>query len=84
MNRSVVQLQVDQQMRGRIMSIDLMSHGLMPLGMLPIGYIAEHHGVQAGLIVSGCVLVITTIILTGPLKAIRSIDTGYRRDAHNL
>jgi len=84
MNRSLVQLQVDQQMRGRIMSIDLMSHGLMPLGMLPIGYIAEHHGVQTGLIVSGCILVFTTLILIGPLKAIRSIDTGYRRDAASV
>ena len=44
-------------MRGRIMSIDLMSHGLMPVGILPIGYIAEHYGVQTGLMTSGCILV---------------------------
>ena len=31
MNRSVVQLQVSQEMRGRVMSIDMMTHGLLPL-----------------------------------------------------
>ena len=51
MNRSIVQLQVSQAMRGRIVSIDMMSHGLMPLGLLPISWIAERHGVQSGLVV---------------------------------
>jgi sugar phosphate permease len=79
MNRSLVQLQVDQKMRGRIMSIDLMSHGLMPVGILPIGYIAEHYGVQTGLMTSGCILVLTTLIAALKLKAVWTIDTGYRR-----
>ena len=79
MNRSLVQLQVDQQMRGRIMSIDLMSHGLMPIGILPIGYIAEHYGVQTGLMTSGCILALTTLLVALKLKAVWAIDTGYRR-----
>ena len=79
MNRSLVQLQVAQPMRGRVMSIDLMSHGLMPIGILPIGYIAEHYGVQAGLVTSGCILALTTLIVALKLKAVWAIDTGYRR-----
>ncbi|MBD3645909.1 MAG: MFS transporter, partial [Pseudomonadales bacterium] len=47
MNRSLIQLQVSQNMRGRVMSIDMMSHGLMPLGLLPVGYIAETVSVEA-------------------------------------
>jgi len=77
MNRSLVQLQVEQHMRGRIMSIDLMSHGLMPLGILPIGYIAETVSVQAGLAVSGAILCITTIVLGACMPKIRAINTGY-------
>lgn len=77
MNRSLVQLRVEQHMRGRIMSIDLMSHGLMPLGMLPIGYIAETISVQAGLAVSGTILFFTTIALGIVMPKIRAIDTGY-------
>ena len=77
MNRSLVQLQVEQHMRGRIMSIDMMSHGLMPLGILPIGYLAEVVSVEAGLAVSGTILFATTIILGLLMPKIRAINTGY-------
>jgi hypothetical protein len=77
MNRGVVQLQVTQSMRGRIMSIDMMSHGLMPLGMLPIGWIAETVSVQAGLATSGMILAVVTILLGLNMPKIRAIDTGF-------
>lgn len=78
MNRSLVQLQVSQRMRGRVMSIDLMSHGLMPLGILPVGYVAEHYGVHAGLVMSGAILALFSLALLGKLRAVRTIDTGYQ------
>ncbi|SVD55054.1 uncharacterized protein METZ01_LOCUS407908, partial [marine metagenome] len=78
MNRSLVQLQVEQRMRGRIMSIDMMSHGLMPLGVLPIGYIAETVGIPTGLVVSGLILCISTIILGAMMPKVRSINLGYQ------
>ena len=78
MNRSLVQLQVSQRMRGRVMSIDLMSHGLMPLGVLPVGYVAEHYGVHAGLMMSGAILALLSLALLGKLRAVRQIDTGYQ------
>ncbi len=77
MNRSLVQLQVDQAMRGRVMSIDLMSHGLMPLGLLPVSWVAEQWGVQAGLAVSGLVLVIITALLWTRMPTVRNIDRGF-------
>ena len=77
MNRSLIQLQVEQHMRGRIMSIDMMSHGLMPLGVLPIGYIAETVSIPAGLVTSGVILCISTLILGVLMPKIRSIDVGY-------
>ena len=78
MNRSLVQLQVKQRMRGRIMSIDMMSHGLMPLGVLPIGYIAETVSIPAGLVVSGLVLCISTIALGALMPKVRAINVGYQ------
>ena len=80
MNRSLVQLQVTQNMRGRVMSIDLMSHGLMPLGVLPIGYIADNISVQAALITSGLILVLLTIVSAILMPAVRGINTGYVED----
>ncbi len=79
MNRSVVQLQVSQAMRGRVMSIDMMSHGLMPLGLLPISWIAETYDVQIGLTVSGALLVLLTAILWSFLVKVRRIDKGFER-----
>jgi len=77
MNRSLVQLQVEQHMRGRIMSIDMMTHGLMPLGVLPIGYIAETVSVPAALVTSGAILCISTILLGAMMPRVRSINVGY-------
>ena len=79
MNRSIVQLQVDQQMRGRVMSIDMMSHGLMPLGILPISWISEVYSIQTGLGVSGICLILGTILLWYMLEQVRGIDRGYER-----
>ena len=77
MNRSLVQLQVEQNMRGRVMSIDMMSHGLMPIGIIPIGYIVDNYSIQAGLITSGVMLMLLTILSAFLMPSIRSIDTGY-------
>jgi len=77
MNRSVVQLQISQEMRGRVMSIDMMSHGLMPLGLLPISWVAENYDVQTGLTVSGMVLAILTLVLWFFLAKVRRIDKGF-------
>ena len=78
MNRSVMQLQVAQSMRGRIMSVDMMSHGLMPLGILPIGYIAETISVQAGLFTSGIALLLLTLLFGALMPQVRRINLGYK------
>ena len=78
MNRSVMQLQVAQSMRGRIMSVDMMSHGLMPLGILPIGYIAETTSVQAGLFTSGIALLLLTLLFGALMPQVRKINLGYK------
>ena len=78
MNRSVMQLQVAQSMRGRIMSVDMMSHGLMPLGILPIGYIAEASGGQAGLFTSGIALLLLTLLFGALMPQVRKINLGFK------
>jgi MFS family permease len=77
MNRSIVQLQVSQSMRGRVMSIDMMSHGLMPLGVLPISYLVDNVSIQVGLVTSGVILVILTCVTGFFMPKIRAIDKGY-------
>lgn len=77
MNRSILTLRVEPRMRGRIMSIDMMTHGVMPLGLLPISFVAEKASIEAGLALSGALLVITTIGMWFWLKQVRHIDKGF-------
>jgi MFS transporter, DHA1 family, staphyloferrin A biosynthesis exporter len=80
LNRTMMQLQAPDHMRGRIMSVDQMAHGFMPLGIVPIGYLADRFGVQQGLQVSATLLLLTTAICWFLLPAVRSIDRGHRED----
>ena len=71
LNRGMLQMQVEDHMRGRIMSIDMMSHGLMPLGVFPISLIAEYYGVGAALITSGFALIGITLLVALFLPSVR-------------
>ena len=74
MNRGLLQLQVDRNMRGRIMSIDMMSHGLMPLGVFPISLIADYYDVGVALVVSGGAFVLVTLMVFWFVPAVRKTD----------
>ncbi len=73
LNRGLLQMQVDDHMRGRVMSIDMMSHGLMPLGVLPIAAIAEYGGVSAGIMAGGALLAVSILALW-LLPSVRQVD----------
>jgi hypothetical protein len=74
LNRGLRQLQVDDHMCGRILSVDMMSHGLVPLGVIPISVIAEYYSVATALIVSG-VYFVGLIVLLGMFSAsVRRVD----------
>lgn len=74
MNRGMLQMQVNDQMRGRVMSIDMMSHGLMPLGVFPISWIAENYDVGTALMVSGGVFVFLTLLSVLFIPSVRKTD----------
>jgi MFS family permease len=74
LNRGMLQMQVDDHMRGRIMSIDMMSHGLMPLGVFPISWIAENHGVGTALVVSGSAFIVLTLASVLFIPSVRTTD----------
>ena len=71
LNRGMLQMQVEDHMRGRIMSIDMMSHGLMPLGVFPISLIAEYYGVGAALVTSGFALIVMTVLVSLFMPSVR-------------
>ncbi len=74
LNRGMLQMQVEDRMRGRIMSIDMMSHGLMPLGVFPITYIAETYSVGTALAASGAAFVLLTLLSVLFIPSVRVTD----------
>ena len=76
LNRALLQMQVDPNMRGRILSIDMMSHGLMPLGVVPISFIAERWGVHSALMASGAAFIVLTLLAAAFMRSVRVVDHG--------
>ena len=74
LSRGMLQLQVDAEMRGRIMSIDMMLHGFAPIGILPLGLLAEVSGVPTALALSGTLLLLSFLALGWLLPEVRRID----------
>ena len=73
LNRGLLSTLVSADMRGRIMSIDMMSHGLMPLGIVPISFVAERAGVPTALTAAGVIFIVVVMALT-LLPSVRGID----------
>ena len=78
LNRGLLQLHVDDHMRGRIMSVDMMSHGLMPLGVIPISIIAEQFSVAIAMIVSGVIFVVAVLLLTVVAQSVRRVGDNLQ------
>lgn len=74
LNRGMLQMQVDNEMRGRIMSIDMMSHGLMPLGVFPISWIAEYYDPGTALVCSGAAFIVLTLLSVMFIPSVRTTD----------
>ena len=64
LNQALIMETVEDQYRGRVMSVFMMNFGLMLLGVLPAGIIAEFFGGQVAIgILAVALLVATTLIL---------------------
>ena len=73
LNRGMLQVQVAPEMRGRILSIDMMSHGLMPLGVIPISFIADRADVATALAASGAAFIVVVVLLWFLSGAVRGL-----------
>ena len=63
-NQALIMEQVEDEYRGRVMSVFMMNYGLMPLGVLPVALIAEFFGARWAIgLLAGLLLVFSWIIL---------------------
>ncbi len=73
LNNSVVQILVEDEVRGRISSLMMLSFGLMPIGVFPMAIAADHFG--AGHAIAGAcgllfVLTLGFYLLSGSLRTL--------------
>ncbi len=77
LNMSIVQLAVKPEIRGRVMSINMMAMGIMPIGVIPISAAAEFVGIHEALLLSAALLALSVLVLGLLFPGVRRIDKGY-------
>lgn len=61
-NQTVLQLKVEDDVRGRVLSIYLLTWGMLPLGQLPLGALADQIGAPAATTIA-CAIALSTVAL---------------------
>jgi hypothetical protein len=61
-NQTVLQLKVEDEVRGRVLSIYLLTWGMLPLGQLPLGALADKIGAPMATALA-CVAALACIVL---------------------
>jgi predicted MFS family arabinose efflux permease len=73
-NNSMVQILVDDEVRGRVSSLMMMSFGLMPVGVFPMAVAADHYG-AANAIGGACAILFAMITLFFVISpSLRNLD----------
>ena len=74
LSMTLTQLNTTPEMRGRIMSINMMTFGLMPLGVLPAGVLADYLGGQTVVGALGLMLIVITALVLVTQKQLRRVQ----------
>ncbi len=72
-NDTLVQLNADNEYRGRVMSVYTMLWGLTPIGGLQVGLLSQSIGVQAAIAING-VIILAYAVLLWAKTPVRHID----------
>ena len=73
-NMGLIMEVVEDQYRGRVMSVFMMNFGLMPLGVLPAGMIADALGGQAAIAILGALLIAVTLPILLTQRRLRTFQ----------
>ena len=74
LNQALIMEEVDDEYRGRVMSVFMMNFGLMPLGVLPAGALAERFGGQFAVMLLGVLLLLTTTAVLVTQRRLRELN----------
>lgn len=72
-SNALVQLRVDDQVRGRVMSAYFLSFGLMPIGAMPMGIVADHLGTRTAVALGAVLSSVIAAIAGSRSRALREL-----------
>ncbi|MCA9856793.1 MAG: MFS transporter [Dehalococcoidia bacterium] len=75
-NNTIIQANVPDEYRGRVMSFLMMSFGTMPLGVVPVAYAADRWGAPAATIGAQLIAVAAVVLMFGLSKRLRQLEFG--------
>ena len=71
LNQALIMEQVENEYRGRVMSVFMMNFGLIPLSVIPAGAVAEWQGVQISIGILAVILLVVSSIALVTQKQLR-------------
>jgi hypothetical protein len=70
-NNTLVQMFVNDDLRGRVMSTyQLAAVGMTPIGALQVGYMGSHLGPMRTVVICGVVILLSGVVLLTRLKSV--------------
>ena len=73
-NMGLIMEVVEDQYRGRVMSVFMMNFGLMPLGVLPAGLAMDRFGGEATAAAMGAALMLVAVLVYATQKRLREFQ----------
>jgi hypothetical protein len=70
-NQTVLQMRVEEAVRGRVMSVILLTWGLMPFGVLPLGALAARIGAPLAVSASSGLALLLALLVTLRIPELR-------------
>ena len=70
-NQTVLQMRVDEEMRGRVMSVILLTWGMMPFGVLPLGALADRVGAPLAVTISSSLALVLAVVIVLRIPELR-------------
>lgn len=71
LNQTELQLSVEDEVRGRVLSIYLLTWGMLPIGQLLVGTVAGQVGTPLAMVLSCAVAIVTIVVLMRRFPSVR-------------
>ncbi len=70
-NNTVLVMRAPEEVRGRVLSINMLTWGLLPVGQLPIGWLADHFGAPMATTIACSIAILLVLLIAWRIPHLR-------------